>query len=178
MIEIKNLTHNLGGRQILSDVNLTLEDGSVMGLVGINGAGKSTLLRLISGVYQPDEGEILMDGVKMTEKERESLFFLPDDPYFTAHTTGVSLFEMYRVFYPHIDGAVFDEYMKEFGLDKKKPIRNFSKGMRRQAYVAVALAIRPKYLFLDEEKSKLLGYFEVATKNNCDFYINFSIDFA
>ena len=56
MIEIKNLTHNLGGRKILSDVNLTLEDGSVMGLVGINGAGKSTLLRLISGVYQPEEG--------------------------------------------------------------------------------------------------------------------------
>ena len=150
MIEIKNLTHSLGGRKILSDVNLTLEDGSVMGLVGINGAGKSTLLRLISGVYQPDEGEILMDGVKMTEKEREGLFFLPDDPYFTAHTTGNSLFEMYRVFYPHIDGAVFDEYMKEFGLDKKKPIRNFSKGMRRQLYVALALSVRPKYLLLDE----------------------------
>ena len=150
MIEVKNLTHSLGGRKILSNVNLTLQDGSVMGLVGINGAGKSTLLRLISGVYQPDEGEIMMDGVKMTDKERETLFFLPDDPYFTAHTTGNSLFEMYRVFYPHMGREIFEEYMREFGLDEKKPIRNFSKGMRRQLYIALALSVRPKYLLLDE----------------------------
>jgi len=151
MIEIKKLTHSLGGKKILDGVDLTLNDGSVMGLVGINGAGKTTLLRLISGVYNADGGDILIDGVPISdENSRKELFFLPDDPYYTVYTTGKSLFEMYKVFYPNIDRSVFEKYMTEFALDEKKPIRNFSKGMRRQLYVALALSVRPKYLLLDE----------------------------
>ena len=79
MIEVKNVSHRLGGKTVLEKVNLTVEEGSIVGLVGINGAGKSTLLRLISGVYQPDEGQIFSDG-RLTSKEegRRNLFFLPD----------------------------------------------------------------------------------------------------
>lgn len=151
MLEIKNLTHFIGQKKILENVNLSLGEGSVMGLVGINGAGKTTLLRLISGVYTATAGEISCDGERLSEeKAREKIFFLPDDPYYTIHTTGRSLYQMYKVFYPKIDYRVFDLYMSEFGLDEKKPIRNFSKGMRRQLYVALALAVRPKYLLLDE----------------------------
>ncbi len=151
MIEIKRISHSLGGNQILKDINLTVSDGSVMGLVGINGAGKTTLLRLISGVYKADKGEILIDGVSVNdERARESLFFLPDDPYYTAYTTGNSLFEMYKTFYPHISRELFLAHMESFKLDAKKPIRNFSKGMRRQLFVALALAVKPKYLLLDE----------------------------
>lgn len=151
MLEIKNLTHFIGQKKILENVNLSLNEGSVMGLVGINGAGKTTLLRLISGVYTATIGEIICDGESMKEESaRSKIFFLPDDPYYTIHTTGRSLYQMYKVFYPKMDYEVFDRYMTEFGLDEKKPIRNFSKGMRRQLYVALALAVRPKYLLLDE----------------------------
>lgn len=151
MIEVKNLCYDVGGKIILKNVNLTLQQGSVMGLVGINGAGKTTLLRLISGVLTKKYGEILIDGKKVSEEEvRRALFFLPDDPYFTIYTTGNSMYRMYEVFYPEIDRAVFDRFTKEFGLDPKKPIRNFSKGMRRQLYISLALAVGPKYLLLDE----------------------------
>ena len=151
MIEIKNLTHSLGEKQVLNNVNLTIKEGGVMGLVGINGAGKTTLLRLIAGVYVPDEGEILCNGVSLTNAEaRKDLFFLSDDPYYTISTTGKSLCRLYRVFYPDMDMGIFYKYISEFGIDDKKPIRNFSKGMRRQLYVALALSVRPKYLLLDE----------------------------
>ena len=151
MIEIKNLSHSLGKKKILDGIDLTLADGSVMGLVGINGAGKTTLLRLISGVYNADEGEILIDGLPNSdEAARKELFFLPDDPYYTTYTTGKNLFDMYSVFYPKMEHAVFEQYMSEFALDSKKPIRNFSKGMRRQLYIALALSVKPKYLLLDE----------------------------
>jgi ABC-2 type transport system ATP-binding protein len=151
MIEIRNVSYSYGEKNVLNDVNITLKEGSVMGLVGINGAGKTTLLRLISGVYRPALGEVLIDGVNNKEEStREELFFLPDDPYFTSHTTGKSLFEMYKVFYPNIDKETFDRHMDAFRLDEKKPIRNFSKGMRRQLFIALALAVKPKYLLLDE----------------------------
>lgn len=151
MIEVRNLTYSIGNKKILDGINLTLANGSVMGLVGINGAGKTTLLRLISGVLTLQEGEILIDGKSVSrEDSRRELFFLPDDPYFTINTTGESLYKMYKVFYPQIDREVFKRFTDSFSLDVKKPIRNFSKGMRRQLYISLALAVRPKYLLLDE----------------------------
>lgn len=151
MIEIRNINHSLGGNEVLKDVNLTVKSGSVMGLVGINGAGKSTLLRIVSGVYTPCGGEVLLDGKSVRHEEtRKELFFLPDDPYYTMHTTGSALFEMYKVFYPGIDGEKFRQYLAAYSIDEKKPIRNFSKGMRRQLFIALALAVKPKYLLLDE----------------------------
>ena len=151
MIEIKNINHSLGGKEVLKEVNLNVKEGSVMGLVGINGAGKSTLLRIVSGVYKPCGGEVIIDGRNVQdEKARENIFFLPDDPYFTMYTTGYGLLEMYKAFYPGIDAAKFEEYLKVYSIDPKKPIRNFSKGMRRQLFIALALAVKPKYLLLDE----------------------------
>ena len=81
MIEVKNLSYSIGKKDILDNIDLTLRDGSVMGLVGINGAGKTTLLRLISGVLTTDMGQILIDGNSVSrEDSRKELFFLPDDP--------------------------------------------------------------------------------------------------
>lgn len=151
MIEIKNASHSLGENRILEDVNLQIPDSTVMGLVGINGAGKSTLLRLMSGVYVPDGGTVSYDGRSpQLEQTRRELFFLPDDPYFTSQTTCRSMLAMYKPFYPDIDEALYKRLIADFRLDEKKPLRNFSKGMRRQAYIAVALAVKPKYLLLDE----------------------------
>jgi ABC-2 type transport system ATP-binding protein len=150
MIRIHNLSHALGGKKVLENVNLSVPDGTIMGLVGINGAGKSTLLRLLSGVYLPDEGVIDYDGASpSSEVTRRDIFFLPDDPYFTHHTTVKSMFALYKAMYP-VDEERYKRLITLFGLDEKTPLRNFSKGMRRQAYIAIALAIRPKYLFLDE----------------------------
>jgi len=152
MIEIRHLTHTLGKRIILNDVNLVIPDGTVMGLVGINGAGKTTLLRLMSGVYLPDSGRVFYDGDRepSDEKTREDIFFLPDDPYYTMNATGKSMREMYKLFYPRFDDTIYRRFLDEYGLDERKPIRNFSKGMRRQLYIAIALAAKPRYLLLDE----------------------------
>ena len=148
MIKVKDLSHSLGGKVILENINLTVEDGTIMGLVGINGAGKSTLLRLLSGVYIADKGEIDYDGVSPTDENmRKDLFFLPDDPYYTLSTTAKSLADMMKSFYTEFDKTAYFELLGKYKLDTKKPIRNFSKGMRRQVYIALALAIRPKCIY-------------------------------
>ena len=151
MIEIQGLKKSYGTKLVLDGVHLTVPDGAKFGLVGINGAGKSTLLRLIADVLRPDEGVILLDGESVTgnAKKREELFFLPDDPYYASGTTIAKLIDLYRTFYP-FDRALFDKYASIFGLQLLTPIRNFSKGMKRQAFAALALACRPRYLLLDE----------------------------
>ena len=151
MIEIQGLKKSYGTKLVLDGVHLTVPDGAKFGLIGINGAGKSTLLRLIADVLRPDEGAILLDGESVTgnAKKCKELFFLPDDPYYASGTTVAKLIELYRTFYP-FDRALFDKYASVFGLQLATPIRNFSKGMKRQAFAALALACRPRYLLLDE----------------------------
>lgn len=151
MIEIKGLGKSYGPEKVLEKVNLTVPDASVFGLVGINGAGKTTLLRMMADVLRPDEGTVEYDGENIAgnAKKRKELFFLPDDPYYAAGTTVEKLVELYKSFYS-FDDELFSRYEKLFSLERRTPVRNFSKGMKRQAFAALAIACRPKYLLLDE----------------------------
>ena len=151
MIEIKGIGKSYGPKKVLENVNVTVPDASVFGLVGINGAGKTTLLRMMADVLRPDEGTVEYDGENIAgnAKKRKELFFLPDEPYYTAGTTVEKLVALYKSFYA-FDDELFARYEKLFSLERRTPIRNFSKGMKRQAFAALALACRPKYLLLDE----------------------------
>ena len=151
MITIKGLRKSYGTKEVLSGVSLTVPDASVFGLVGINGAGKTTLLRMMADVLRPDEGTVEYDGENIAgnAKKRKELFFLPDEPYYTAGTTVEKLVALYKSFYA-FDDELFARYEALFSLERRTPIRNFSKGMKRQAFAALALACRPKYLLLDE----------------------------
>lgn len=151
MIEIKNISHSLGKKKVLDGLSLTIPDGTIVGLCGVNGSGKSTLLRIIAGVYNPDEGEVLLDGKNVqVGLNRQRLFYLPDDPYYTINTTGESLFQMYKTFYPNMDSEVFRRLLGYYSIDSKQTIRQFSKGMRRQLYISLAISTKSKYLLLDE----------------------------
>ena len=151
MIAIKNLFHSLGGKTVLRQINLEIADNTILGIVGINGAGKSTLLRLLAGVYLPDAGSISYDGRNPAEAEtRKDIFFLPDDPYYTAFMTPESLFDFYKGFHPEMDKTVYSRLLGEYKIDQKGKVRKFSKGMRRQVFIALALAVKPRYLLLDE----------------------------
>lgn len=152
MIEIKNLYKGYEkNKPVLKNLNVQIHDASVFGLVGINGAGKSTLLRLLSGVIKADGGQVCVDGEEVYENEnaKRKIFFLPDEPFYTANVTAEGLGDMYKAVY-ELDSEVYKKRLESFALDPKKPIRNFSKGMKRQVFVALALAIAPKYLLLDE----------------------------
>ena len=151
MIEIRSLCKSYGKTPVLQDVNLNIPQGSVFGMVGINGAGKSTLLRLMAGVLKADKGSVCYEGQDVFENEqvKKDIFFLPDDPYYSTGTTGQELARLYSAFY-RFDENIFSSSCELFRLDKKAPLRNFSKGMRRQMFLSLALASRPRFLLLDE----------------------------
>lgn len=151
MIKIRELTHAFGKKIVLYNINLDVPDGTILGIVGINGAGKSTFLRLLCGVYNIESGSVSFDNLSPSDAmARKDIFYLPDDPYYTSSMTPNKLFEAYKVFYPNIDRAIFDELISKYSIDPKSPVKNFSKGMKRQMFIALALAVKPKYLLLDE----------------------------
>ena len=152
MIELIGISKGYENKKsVLKNASLTISEASIFGLVGINGAGKSTLLRLLAGVMKADEGEVRIDGENIYENEKikKQIFFLPDEPYYTSNVSASGLADLYRAAYA-FDDTVFAEYLDKFKLNAKSPIRNFSKGMKRQVFVALALAVKPKYLLLDE----------------------------
>ncbi|MBQ6706547.1 MAG: ABC transporter ATP-binding protein [Clostridia bacterium] len=152
MIEVNNITKKFGSFTALDNVTCTIPEGCIYGMVGSNGAGKSTLLRLISGVYRPDAGEVLIDGEPVWENEtvKAQIGFVPDELYFLSGASMTRMAELYKAAFPRFDQKRFRELADAFGLDTKKSIGTFSKGMKRQASTALALACCPKYLFFDE----------------------------
>lgn len=152
MIEIKNLTKKFDKVIAVNCMNAAFEDGSVVGLVGSNGSGKSTLLRLLSGVYQPDGGEITVSGKKLFDNPaaKGECYFIPDFPYFYNNSTINSTAFLYRQLYPNWSEDQFNRYCSVFPIKRDARIINMSKGMQRQAALILALSTCPKYLFLDE----------------------------
>lgn len=152
MIEVKNLTKRFGSFTALQDISLTVEDGSVYGLVGYNGAGKTTLLKNISGIYKPENGEVLFDGENIFDNEdkKEQIFFMPDDLYFSPYANMKKMADFYNGYYRRFDYNMFNNLVEAFGLDPKKRIAGFSKGMQRQAEMVLALSTHPKLLLMDE----------------------------
>ena len=151
MLEIKNVCKAFGDKNVLDNVSLDIDFGSIFGLVGVNGAGKSTLLRCIAGIYKTDDGTILFDGLDTYDdyKIRKDILLVSDDPYYPYGSTLSSLKDFYRGFY-NFDEETYKKYLDLFGLDEKANISNFSKGMKRQAMLLLALACKPKLLMLDE----------------------------
>ncbi len=152
MIEIKGITKTFGEKVALDNLNFTVPTGSVFGLIGSNGSGKSTLLRVISGVYEPNGGQVLVDGEPTFEniKAKEQMFFVSDFPYYYNNSTVKNLSSLYSSMYPTWSDVKFTQLCGMFPIDIGSRITNMSKGMQRQAALMLALSCCPKYLLLDE----------------------------
>lgn len=151
MIEICSITKRFGNFTCLDHVNLTVPDVSIYGLVGENGAGKSTLLRLISGVYRPDEGEIKIDGKETSRvAAKKEVFYMPDRQHYERNDTPLSIGRFYRNFYPEFAMEEYRYLLENFGLDENALVDSFSKGMKKQMFIAAAICANTKYLLCDE----------------------------
>ena len=152
MIEIKDVMKSFENKNVLDHLNVTISSGSIFGLIGPNGAGKSTLLYLLNGISKCDEGSILFDGKDVYENPevKKDILFISDDPYYFHFATIDEMKDFYLTFYPQLNLETYQRYVDLFRLPQNKPLKDYSKGMKRQAMFALALAIAPKYLLLDE----------------------------
>lgn len=152
MIEVSHVSKRFEGFPAVNDVSLQIEEGSVFGLIGTNGAGKSTLLRMIAGIYRPEKGSILVDEMPVfdNEKAKSRMFFISDDMYFFANATAEEMSAYYDHMYMEYDKEQFFKYLDAFGLERRRKIRNYSKGMKKQLAILLGFCTHTKYLFCDE----------------------------
>lgn len=152
MIEIRNVSKRFGRVKALDNISATIEEGHVFGLIGTNGAGKSTLMRLLAGVLKADSGIVRADGGLVYDNEavKRNIFYISDQQYFFKNGTPKDMFRLYRAYYPGFDGEKWKELMDKFGLEERRKINTFSKGMKKQLSVICGICAGTKYLLCDE----------------------------
>lgn len=152
MIEVKNLTKTFDNFTAINNLSCTIPDGCIYGMVGSNGAGKSTFLRIVSGVYKADKGNVTLDGQEIFEnpEAKSKIILVPDELFFLHGASMNRMASLYKAVYPNFDMQRYTELTHAFGLDPKRNVATFSKGMRRQASTILTLSSKPQYIFFDE----------------------------
>ncbi len=155
MIKIRHITKNFDKIRSLDDVSAVIRQGSIFGLVGSNGAGKSTLLRIMCGIYKPDEGQVYYgedpeEEIWENTRLKQEIVYLSDDQYFLPHATVSDMAQFYRTVYKRFDMEKYRQLLSAFHLDPERKLNTFSKGMKKQASILLALSAQPRYLLCDE----------------------------
>lgn len=166
MIQTEHLTKYFGETLALDSLSSTIEEGKIYGLVGSNGAGKSTFLHLISSIYQPTSGSVLVDGEPIFDNcsVKQRIFFIPDEIYQLPGASMDSLAKIYSNIYPDWSVERYTKLVKLFPIAPERRLSSCSKGMRRQIAIILALSCMPKYLLLDEAFDGLDPVVRVAVR--------------
>lgn len=159
MINVDHLSfsYNRKKKTVLESLNLTMEEGRIIGLLGRNGAGKSTLLYLLSGLMTPSEGRVCLDGFDVRNRKPETLnklFIVPEE----FDLPGLSLKKYIRLnapFYPHFSEEELKHHLEVFELTDDLHIGELSMGQKKKVLISFALATNTKWLFMDEPTNGL-----------------------
>src|ERR1700728_3735638 len=151
MLELRHIAKRYSGIPAVSDVSFVARSGEVTGYLGQNGSGKSTTLKMITGLIEPSEGEILFNGVpigrdRIAHKLR--LGYVPEEPHLYPHLTGAEYLEMVgqlRGISERQTAVKTAGFLRLLGLhaDRNVPISSYSKGMRQKVLLAAGLLHNP-----------------------------------
>ena len=149
MIEVRNVSKKYKDKVALSDCNIQIPKGQIIGLFGANGAGKTTLMKCIMG-FLTFEGEITLDGEKIDRSNISRLSFATGDHSFFPSITADDHKWFYKVQFPMFNEKRYDALMEFFELTTKKRISEFSLGQQNQFEVTLAISQGAEYIFMDE----------------------------
>ena len=149
MIELREVSKFYGSKKALSNVELKLPKGEIVGLFGENGAGKPTLMKCILG-YLHYQGEILLDGEPITRKNITRISYATNEHSFFPNLTAVGHKEFYGEHFSKFSEKRFKGLMDFFELPYHKPIRQFSTGQKNQFEVIMAMCQGAEYILMDE----------------------------
>jgi len=167
MLELKNISAGYGNQPILEGVTAAFEKGKLTSVIGVNGCGKSTLLKTVVGILPISEGEITIDGEKLSDMSRKEIAKKVSYLAQGKNTPDMTVFQMvlhgrfpylkYPRRYTSDDREIAYEAMKTVGISAlaEKPLYTLSGGMRQNAYIAMALAQDTDYVLLDEPTTYL-----------------------
>lgn len=161
ILECRQLTKRYSAQPALDHIDLAVQPGGIVGLLGPNGSGKTTLLKLANGLLQPDSGEILIDGKKPSKETKSIVSYLPERTYFADWMRTEQLLDLFQDFYVDFDRKRAEEMLHHMNIQPKMRIKEMSKGMREKVQLILVMSRRAKLYLLDEP----IGGVDPATRD-------------
>ena len=161
ILECRDLSKRFGSIQALDGVNLSIEPGRVVGLLGPNGSGKTTLIKLANGLLTPTAGELMIDGKAPGKETKAMVSYLPDKEYLPEWMNAKQLMDFFSDFYADFDRERAAEMLNRLGIDESMRIKQMSKGTREKVQLILTMSRQAKLYLLDEP----IGGVDPATRD-------------
>lgn len=150
IIKISNLNKSFENKKVLKNVNLSIKEGRITGILAPNGAGKTTLLKTICNFYKSDTGEILINRIPVGCKTKEYISFMPDDSHLFSWMKVKDSINYYKDMFSDFDIDKCNSLCEMLKIEKKESIKTMSKGMNERVLLMLTLSRKAKVYILDE----------------------------
>lgn len=151
IVEINGLHKQYSKKKVVFDnLNLNLESGKIIGLLGPNGSGKTTLIKLLAGLLKEDEGSISIGGHKVGHESKAIVSYLPERTYFNENLKVKQIINTFKDFYADFDEARAYHMMELLKIDTDMVIKKLSKGNKEKVQLIMVMSRRAKLYLLDE----------------------------
>ena len=150
ILTCNNLSKRYGNVQALDAINVNIEPGRIVGLLGPNGSGKTTLIKLANGLLTPDSGEILIDEMKPGPETKKIVSYLPERNFLSTWMSVRQLLDFFCDFYADFDRERAMAMLSKLQIDEKQRIKQMSKGTREKVQLILIMSRRAKLYLLDE----------------------------
>ena len=161
LVECKNLCKSFDEKEILKNINLTIPNGKIIGLLGKNGTGKTTLIKLINDLLTPTSGEVLINGNKPGVESKKIISYLPERTYLDKSMKVSQIIKYFEEFYDNFNKDKALELLKTLDLDLDQKISHMSKGMQEKLQLILVMSREADLYILDEP----LGGVDPATRD-------------
>lgn len=150
ILEYKSVCKNFGEKQVLKNVNLQVESGKIIGLLGKNGSGKSTMFKLANDLLTISSGEVLIDGKPVSVESKKIVSYLPERTYLDTGLKVIDAIKLFETFYEDFDKEKAEKLLVDLQLDKNMRLSKMSKGMKEKVQLVLVVSRRAKIYILDE----------------------------
>ncbi|UCD98285.1 MAG: ABC transporter ATP-binding protein [Chloroflexota bacterium] len=150
ILHLHNLNKSYAGFPALKNVDLEVEPGRIMGILGPNGSGKTTLIKIVAGLLQPSSGEVMVCGMVPGMQTKALVSYLPDVNHLPTWMTIPGLIQYFNAFYEDFDPERAFGLLDRLGIDQSRKVTALSKGTREKLKLALALARRARLYLMDE----------------------------
>jgi ABC-2 type transport system ATP-binding protein len=161
LLEIKDLSKSFDNKEILKNINISIQSGRIVGLLGKNGAGKTTIIKLINDLLTPTKGEILIKGEKIGVKSKKIISYLPERTYLNKQMKVLEVINYFKDFYDNFDSEKAIKLLKDLDLDVNQKLSKMSKGMQEKVQLVLVMSRNADLYILDEP----LGGVDPATRD-------------
>lgn len=150
MIKITGLSKSYSKKVALNKINLEIEAGTIVGLLGPNGCGKTTLIKTIAGLIRDYEGTVTIDNQAPGQYTKSIVSYLPEKTYLSDYKKPKDALDFFEDFYTDFDRKKAEKMLEQFKLDLNQPIKSMSKGMQEKVQLILVMSRRAKVYLLDE----------------------------